>query len=140
MARRSEFKVIPPRPKAAIIAKRSKPQPQNRSVEHRVYGVGNLEYVRSLDDGSYVAVVTFNGVERTIRLAPEYWITKLSEIMALAPHLSPPPAPKVVKTESKARAAPDEVSEDGDPELSRESAETSEDGQDDTGPSEATWP
>jgi hypothetical protein len=106
MTPRSKFKVIPPRPKALLTAKRAKPQPQNRSVEHRVYGIGNLLHVRALDDGSLVAVVTFNGVDRTIRLAPEYFITPIAEIMKLAP----PPAPRAVKP--KASAVPDDADAD----------------------------
>jgi hypothetical protein len=136
MPRRSEFKVIPARPKPALAAKRAKPTPQNRSIEHVVYGIGNLLHVRPLDDGSLVAVVEFNGVDRTIRLAPEYFTTPIPDIMKLAPHLAPPPA---VKKKAKASAMPDE----GDDEHELESAEVSEergnDGQDDSGLSEPTW-
>jgi hypothetical protein len=134
MTTRSKFVIVPLR-KAALAVERVKPKPQNRSVEHVVYGVDNLLHVRPLDDGSLVAVVTFNGVDRTIRLSAAFWVTDIAEIMKLAPHLTPPPAPKVLK-KMKASAVPDEADDEGEP----ESAEASGDGQDDAGPSEATWP
>jgi hypothetical protein len=132
MARRSEFRVVPPRRKAPLTAKRRKPHPQNREVVHTVYGIGTLDYVRLLDNGTYAAVVTFGGVDRTIRLSPDYFITPIAEIMKLAPHLAPPPKPPAeVSTgvRTKASAVPDEGDEEGE-------AESAEAREDDTGLSE----
>jgi hypothetical protein len=89
MTPRHKFVIVPPR-KADLAVKGSKPKPQNRSVEHVKYGIGNLLHVRPLDGGMFAAVVNFNGVDRTIRLSPAYFITPISEIMAFAPHLAPP--------------------------------------------------
>lgn len=135
MTPRSRFIVVPPR-KAGLTAKRSKPQPQNRQVEHRVWGIGNLLHVRPLDGGMFAAVVNFNGVDRTIRLAPDYFITPIADIMKLAPHLEPPPA---VKKKAKASTVPDEGDEEGAPENAEASQDDRNDGQDDSGPSETTW-
>jgi hypothetical protein len=110
MVRRSEFKVISARPKPALVAKRITPKPQNRQVEHRVYGIGNLLHVRPLDDGSLIAVVEFAGVDRTIRLSPAYFITPIQDIMKLAPHLAPP---KPVVKKIKAKDVSDEGDEEG---------------------------
>jgi hypothetical protein len=108
MVHRSPFRVVPPRRKAPLTAKRSTPKPLKREVEHVVYGVGTLLHVRPLDGGMFAAVVNFNGVDRSIRLAPDYFITPIPEIMALAPHLAPPPAPKPVKKKLKASTVPDD--------------------------------
>ena len=37
------------------------------------------------------------GHERTIPLDPPYWTSDISEIRQLAPHLKPPPAPRLVE-------------------------------------------
>src|SRR5437867_2984265 len=100
--RRSAFKVTASSAKPALAVKRSKPKLQKRFLEHVAYGHGNLRYIRPLDDGSYAAVVDFSGIERTIRLAPAFWIGDIAEVLKLARHLAPP-APKPV-AEKKTKA------------------------------------
>jgi hypothetical protein len=126
MTPRSKFVIVPPR-KPALVAKRSTPKPQNRQVEHVVYGIGNLLHVRPLDDGSLVAVVECAGVDRTIRLAPDYFITPIAEIIKLAPHLAPPPAPKPMAKKAKASAVPDAGGEESELELGENVAEIDQD-------------
>ena len=112
MTPRSRSIVVPPR-RAGQAAKRTKLKPQNPSVEHLVYGIGNLLHVRPLDDGGYAAVMNFAGVERTIRLAAPYWITPIAEIMKVASHLAPPPAVKLV-VKVKGSEEPDEADEEAE--------------------------
>lgn len=88
-------KVIPPRRRPALKARvRRKPTPILRTVEHRVLGSVTLHFIRQLGDGSYAAAVDCGGVERTIRLEPQYWVTPVKEILRATHHLPPSPAPK----------------------------------------------
>jgi hypothetical protein len=112
-----------------LATKRTKLKPQNYSVEHVVYGVGSLLHVHPLDGGILVAVAEFAGVERTIRLAPEYFVTPIPEIMKIAPRLAPPPKPVVKKAKAIQSGADhaDDREEDAD------------DGENDSHAQEVTW-
>ncbi len=121
-------KVIPPRRREPVKPRvRRKPPKLNREVEHRTLGTGTLLWVRQLSDGSDVAVVRFSDeAERTIRLDPAYWVTAISEIMQLAPRLSPPPAPEPVEP-VEASTVEEEEDADEEPELGEEVTEAEED-------------
>ena len=117
-------KVIPPPWREPIKPRVRKTPKLNRAVEHRNLGTGTLLWVRQLGDGSDVAVVRFSdGVERTIRLDPAYWVTAIAEIRQLAPHLSPPPVPKLVERES---VIEENDEEEAEPELGEEVTEAEE--------------
>jgi hypothetical protein len=94
--RRSAVRFIPPRNSAPATARRrrSSISTAERTVEHRVYGVGILRYLKQIDNGSYAAVVDFAGTERVVLNAHEYWLTPIDALMRLIPVLPPPAMPK----------------------------------------------
>jgi len=75
------------------------PKPVPLHAEHVRYGLGDILAVRELDGGGVlVADVKFaDGTQRTIRLAPEYWVSDISTL-ALP---STPATPKRKRTRAK---------------------------------------
>lgn len=121
------FKVIRPRKRAL-----PKPIPEKlkpRSVTHRVFGVGELRAIRASESGGYIVECDFGGVSRTIRLAAEYWVTPVKEILKATPHLPPlAPKPEPVPVENDASNA---TGEDAGDDGKGDEHDASEDGEDD---------
>src|SRR5437899_3018296 len=81
-------------------------KPKPLSAEHVRYGVGQVLSVRELDNagGVFVADVKFaDGTQRTIRLAPQFWVGDISNLISSPP----PPPPKRVRRAKKKRAEPE---------------------------------
>jgi len=95
MRPRSKFRLIPPRSAAPAKTRGSSLiSTAECSVEHRVYAMGLVRYLKQIDDGSYAAVVDFAGTERIVQVVPEYWLIPIDALMRLIPVL-PPPATKL---------------------------------------------
>jgi len=80
---------------------------EDRTVEHRVYGVGVMRFIKQIDDGTFAAIVNFAGIDRMVRIAPEYWLTPVDAIIKLLPLLPMRPEPQ--KPVEKKIAEPDEA-------------------------------
>ncbi|MGB8065199.1 MAG: hypothetical protein WCF26_25155 [Candidatus Sulfotelmatobacter sp.] len=116
-----KLRVTKPNPRSSATKRTpAKVSKAARRVEHRAYGHGTLRYIRRLDDCSYAAAVDFGGVKRTIRLAETYFVTPISQIMALAPHLPPLPKPVAKRAKGTEWTASREMSE---PELGEHAAD-----------------
>lgn len=73
-------------------------KPEPRYAVHKIFGRGEVLSVRSLDGGALIADMRFeDGSERTMRLAPQYWTSGISDLLP-----TPLPMPKRVRKQ-KAR-------------------------------------
>src|SRR5579872_774940 len=126
MARRSEFRVQSPRRKADLIVRPRKSQVPKIDIEHRSLGIGCMRGLRPSGSGGFCVDVEFGGVTRTLRLEQSYWVTPISDVLALLPLF---PASKTpVEKEAKVKSADNE--EDLDevtPELGMEPVPETED-------------
>jgi hypothetical protein len=113
MARRSEFRVLPPRKSAPATKRGRKLPPPSFEVSHKVFGDGLLTGLHLSESGVYLADVDFNGIKHTLRVEQSYFITPVGEIIALASHFPPPAPPKKAKAKTVA-ADLDHSDEDGE--------------------------
>jgi hypothetical protein len=115
MTRRSEFRVVPPRPKAKSATKRTKAKLSPVPATHKVLGQCVVTAVRLGDSGTWLADAMVGTTRRTLQLSQEHWITNVTEILELAPRAVTPAQP--VEHEPKVAAVLEEDIEDREPEL-----------------------
>jgi hypothetical protein len=97
-------KLVPLKSKPAKKAK----APQ-RSLEHRVFGLGCVVGIYATAAGCAVADVQFNDGKRTLSLQQAYWISDIADLLALTPERRP-----LAKPEPKPEPVDDDVEKDGD--------------------------
>ncbi len=116
MVRRSEFRVVVPRPQPAPTKRGRKPAaPPSFTVAHVSFGDGLLTGLHLSESGVYLADIDFNGIKHTLRVEQSYFITPVGDIIACAHHFPPPAPPKKKKTNKNAveDSEPEELTTDG---------------------------
>ncbi len=119
MSRKAEFRVVPPSRKASLIVRPRRKAPPSIDIEHRTLGVGRLVGLRPSGSGGFVCDVKFGSITRTLKLDESYWVTPISDVVALLPMF--PQSKSPVEKESKVERA-DESEESETEELSAERA------------------
>lgn len=117
MSRRSEFRVVPSTAKPPLAVKRSRAQTPKIDIEHRTFGIGRLVGLRASGSDGFVVDVNFGGTKRTLKLEQSYWVTPISDVLALVPMF--PQSKSPVEREPKAES----VDESEEPETAELDAE-----------------
>jgi hypothetical protein len=116
-------KTVAPKPAPAKAKRVKKSKPELRSLEHRSLGKCIVRGVYVTDGGGFVVDVDVTGAQRTLSLAPEFWLAPVDDLLLEAVKRQPAKA-------APAKAANADEEADGEHELELNAAGHFSEGED----------